>query len=117
MARPRKSSDWTILFLDALRNKPIVKDACAAASVSTSTAYRYRDENSEFAKAWDDALADGADELESIAWRKAEQGDTALIIFLLKGLRPDKYRERSEQKHTGSVDIVLKWGDDANDTG
>lgn len=36
----------------------------------------------------------GADVLEGEASRRAMSGSDLLLIFLLKGLRPEKYRER-----------------------
>lgn len=39
-----------------------------------------------------------------------EYSDT-LAIFLLKGIRPDKYRERSDVRHSGKID-VSKLSDD-----
>lgn len=33
-----------------------------------------------------------------------EYSDT-LMIFLLKGIRPEKYRERTDVRHSGKVDI------------
>lgn len=39
-------------------------------------------------------MQQAADVLEREATRKAMAGSDLLIIFLLKGLRPEKYRER-----------------------
>lgn len=40
-----------------------------------------------------------------------EYSDT-LAIFLLKGAKPEKYRERNETKHTGAVSIKVEYGTD-----
>ncbi len=36
-----------------------------------------------------------------------EYSDT-LLIFRLKGLAPDKYRERIEQEHKGTINVAIK---------
>lgn len=77
----------------------------------------------EFAKAWDEAKILGLDKLEDELLRRAHDGvekpvfykgrklkhtireySDTLGIFLLKGGKPEKYRERVE--HSGSVDLA-----------
>lgn len=66
-----------------------------------------------------------ADRLEREAWRRAVNGverpvyyqgeqcgvvreySDTLLIFLLKGFRPEKYQERSRMEHTGQVAVTL----------
>ena len=91
--------EWRDAFLEALRTTPIIKQACRAAGVSRKVAYDWRKKDGEFAAEWNDALQDGIDTLEAILMRRAEERDTVAMIFLLKGLRPEKYRERYE--HSG----------------
>lgn len=96
-----------------------VSRACEAVDISRMTAYNWREENPEFAAAWDRAKAIGLDALEDEATRRAFEGidkpivhqgvitDTireysdTLAIFLLKGGKPEKYRERVSQELTG----------------
>lgn len=91
-----------------------VSAACKAVSLARSTAYLHKSQNEEFARDWDDAIEAGTDNLEQEARRRAYEGtekpvfyqgvecgtirefSDTLTIFLLKGNRPDKYRERSE---------------------
>lgn len=83
------------------------------------TAYNWREEDPEFAAAWDKAKAIGLDALEDEATRRAFEGtekpvfhlgsecgtireySDTLTIFLLKGGKPEKYRERVSQELTG----------------
>lgn len=44
-------------------------------------------------------VKDDKGELEMVPYVEHEYSDT-LLIFLLKGIRPEKYRERGELKHT-----------------
>lgn len=52
-----------IAFLAALADKPNVYRACTAAGMSRNLPYRWRDEDKEFAQAWDDILDGAADNL------------------------------------------------------
>ena len=89
-------------FLDELRQRYSVYHACKAAGIGRTTVYAWRQDDDEFAKAWDAALADAADVLEASAYQRALEGDTTLTIFLLKGAMPDKYRERTSTELTGA---------------
>lgn len=101
-----------------------VSRACQAIDVARLTAYRWREEDPEFKTAWNEAKAAGMDALEDEATRRAFEGidkpivhqgfitDTVkeysdtLMIFLLKGGKPEKYKERVE--HSGQVDLAAR---------
>lgn len=42
---------------------------------------------------------------ELVPYVEQEYSDT-LIIFLLKGARPEKYRERTDVRHSGKIDVT-----------
>ena len=48
--------------------------------------------------------------MEAILMRRAEERDTVAMIFLLKGLRPKKYRERYEHSGPQEGPIPLEIG-------
>lgn len=124
-ARTNRTSKKAQTFLDELSKCGNVKDACAAAGVGRRTAYDWRAKDPEFAQAWDSALDEAADTMEREAFRRAVEGiekpvfgslgrgegtgevgrvreySDTLLIFLLKAARPEKYRERTETRHTG----------------
>jgi hypothetical protein len=106
-------------FLEALAKGSTVTIACRAAGMSRVAAYHWRKDDEDFAKAWDEAVEDGTDILEEEAKRRAlvgakkavyqngkfvgyvqEPSDT-LMIFLLKGRRPEKFKDRVHAEHTG----------------
>ena len=89
-------------FLEELRQRYSVYHACKEAGIGRTTVYAWRQEDEKFAKAWDAALADAADVLEASAYQRALEGDTTLTIFLLKGAKPDKYKERTSTELTGA---------------
>jgi hypothetical protein len=104
-------------FLDALRQCGNVTAACRAAQLDQSNAYKVRAADPEFAAAWADALEEAADVLEAEAWRRAVRGverpvfqggeqvgavreySDTLLIFLLKGAKPEKYRDNYTRVH------------------
>ena len=116
-------------FLDALRQGYSISHAAMLTGLSRETMYRARRRDPAFAAAWDDAAESGADRLEDEALRRAVEGhrtektvtsagrvlrdehgnvlkdvtvdySDTLLIFLLKGRRPDKYAERHRHNHT-----------------
>jgi len=124
-ARANRTPKKVQTFLDELSKCGNVKDACVAAGVGRRTVYDWRAKDPEFAQAWDSALDEAADTMEREAFRRAVEGtekpvfgslgkgkgtgevgrireySDTLLIFLLKAARPEKYRERTETRHTG----------------
>ena len=100
-------------FLAAFRETSNVRLACEVAKVGRSSHYRWLEEDSAYREAFDQAKLQAADVLEAEAFRRAVEGveeqvgwyrgvaggtvrrySDVLLIFLLKALRPEKYRER-----------------------
>lgn len=120
---------WAPAFLTALAELGVVTTAAKAADVGRRTVYHLRESDPSFAAAWDAAMEEAADVLETEARRRALEGwdepvfgsggtgvgtvqvgtirrfSDTLLIFTLKGLRPEKYRERFDQKLSGALDI------------
>lgn len=65
---------WREAFLVALREIPVVQHACNAVGIERSTAYRARQADEGFAKAWEDAMEAGVDRAEQEAFRRAVVG-------------------------------------------
>lgn len=100
-------------FLALLSEGASVKAAAAAAQASRQSFYALKAKDEDFAKAWEDCLEDGTDELEDEAVRRAKAGSDTLLIFLLKGRRPDKYKDRTDHKHSGEVGFRSVWANQA----
>lgn len=120
-------------FLAALRENPNVSLAAAAIGMERCSMYRLRKEDKALRRAWADAVAEGVDKLEAEMWRRAvngtekpvyQQGELvghvteysdSLAMFLARGLRPRKYRDRLEHANDpknplpapGAVQIYL----------
>jgi len=99
----------------------LVNAACAAAGVARRTAYDWRDQDETFNTGWEDALDVATETLEREARRRAYEGvlkpmfhkgrkiaevreySDTLMIFILKSLRPERYRENHYIKHGGQT--------------
>jgi hypothetical protein len=114
--RPRKRRalhprrPWEPAFLRAYARGGIVTEGCRAARIDRATAYRRREADPGFAKAMDDAYEEAADRLER---RALDSPEPVLKIFMLKGMRPEKYRERFE--HSGRIDSADVTDPEARD--
>ena len=135
-ARTTRTPKKRAAFLAELAARGNVSDAAAAAGVPRQTVYDWRAADPAFAAAWDAALDQAADTMEREAFRRAVEGveepvygrvakdsdgeigritkySDTLLIFLLKGARPEKYRERQQVEHTGRLEVeyVNDWRD------
>jgi hypothetical protein len=82
-----------------------VTEAARAAGVCRTTWYNWREADPDFDEAAIAAEAAVADYLERIALHRATRAENAsdtLLIFLLKGMRPAKFRDRHQIEHTGA---------------
>lgn len=71
-----------------------ISAACQAAEVGRRTYYDWTEHDETFTAATRVAKEEAADYLEEVARKRAVECSDTLLIFLLKGLRPEKYRER-----------------------
>jgi hypothetical protein len=102
-------------FLAAYRETGNIRLACIAAQISRSSHYRWLEQSLDYAEDFEQAKKDAVDVLEAearrravegweepVGWYKGQAGGTVrrysdtLLIFLLKGAAPRKYRERME---------------------
>jgi hypothetical protein len=118
--RTSKKAQWQAAFLAELSATGNVSESAKAAQVSRMFVYEQRRADETFAAAWADALDQAADVMEREALRRAVEGweepvfgslgptrgsgeigtvrkySDTLLIFMLKGARPEKYRDRHE---------------------
>jgi hypothetical protein len=81
-------------FLEAYAENGNVTLSAQAAGVFRTTHYDWLEADPEYAAAFHQAEEESADRLEKIARDRAAAGSDTLLIFLLKGIRPDKYADR-----------------------
>jgi hypothetical protein len=105
-------------FLETLAICGNVSRAAEYAGISRTQLYTRRAKDEELAERWDDAALMGGMGLEDEARRRAYDGvekpvfhkgamvacvkeySDTLLIFLLKGLFPEKYADRQKTEHT-----------------
>lgn len=114
-------------FLEAYAKCGIIGTACRLVGINRGTYYLWAEHDDEFVAAASRARADAADLLEEEALQRAtvgrptvkevyergEDGDPVLVrrevsegvsdtllIFLLKGAKPEKFRERLDVQHS-----------------
>lgn len=85
-------------FIEQLRLRAAIYVAAKRTGINKLTAYRWRDSDPEFAAAWEEALDDAADIMETSTYEDAlgtedKPGNALLKMFWLKAHRP-KYRDR-----------------------
>lgn len=132
---PKKRPRWSKAFLTTLATTGNVRLSCEAAEIDRKTAYNLRHNDQSFAADWEHAQQEAADILEQEARRRAHDGweepvfgsmgtgrgsgvvgtvrkySDTLLIFLLKGAKPEMYRDRTDVHHSGKID-VSKLSDD-----
>ena len=100
-------------FLAVYGKMGVVKRACKVAQVARSSHYEWMEKNPAYRRAFEEAQEDAADTLEAEVYRRAVKGvrkpigwykgvaggfvreySDLLLMFRLKALRPEKYRER-----------------------
>ena len=79
-------------FLAALRSGDSIAGAARSIAGSRQGLYGVRERDPVFAAAWDDAVEEGTDRLEDVAVKRAKDKSDILLMFLLNGRRPDKFR-------------------------
>jgi hypothetical protein len=84
---------WQKAFLAALEQTGSVTQSAETAKIGRCNAYEHKRNDPAFAALWEQALDAGADALEDEARKRAFAGADVLLMFLLKGLRPQKWRE------------------------
>lgn len=98
-------------LLEILKKTPIVQIACEKAGVGRATYYRWRKEDSEFAKESDQALLDGSllinDMAESQMMSAIKDKNMTAIIFWLKHHHPAYATKIEITASNKNQDIVL----------
>lgn len=110
--KPQMRGLWQSAFLTAFAQLGNVTEAAKLANTTRMTVWRHKTSDPEFAKLFAEAEQEAADLLEKEAWRRATEGTDEpvfykgdkcgsikrysdnLLMFLLRGVRPEKYRER-----------------------
>lgn len=94
-------SDVIKRLLDAYVDIGTVTGACKRAGISRKTFYEWKKNDPDFANAVEDAEQQVIDNLEAEAIKRATSRSDTLLIFLLKSLKPNVYRETVRTEISG----------------
>jgi len=115
-------------FIEHIRKTANVSAACRLINVSPTAAYERKKEHPDFSLAWDEAIAEAADDLEFEARRRAYEGvdepvfhkgeqcgvirrySDRLMDTLLRGHKPDRYRQNVSVEHDISDRLSERMG-------
>ncbi len=118
--RTKRTQEGLAKFLEALdQARGNVSDACEAVSIGRTAVYDWRKDDELFRAQWDAIVDKHMDALESEIYRRAYEGcnkpvfyqgeqcgsvteySDTLAMFILKGHRPEKYRENIKREIGG----------------
>ena len=109
------SAEVVEAFCQGLAATGRIDQACKAAGIARSSAFKWRKLHEAFAERWIEALDEGTTVLEDEMVRRAVDGDASankksdvLLIFALKARKPDVYRENASLRLTGPGDGPLQ---------
>ena len=100
---PKISHPKKRAFLAAFSRCGSLSQAAKRAKVDRRTHYNWLREDPAYREAFRQATIEAGDALEDKMAELAHDGNVTAAIFLLKGLRPEKYRERYE--HTNLLEL------------
>ena len=120
-----RTDEWHAKFLAEIAVSMNIRHAAEVAGVHHATAYRRRETDKAFAAAWDQAISEAVDRAEAELYRRAVDGvekpitvagerevireyPSELLTFLLKGHRPERYRERHEVTGSGGGPVTIR---------
>lgn len=84
-------------LIDLVRENGLIKASCKKLRISHHALYRKRFNDPKYEQRLLDAHQDGIKTLEDVAVTRARSGHSdILLMFLLKGAMPAKYRERHQ---------------------
>ena len=113
------------VFLMEFSKTGVLHSACQVAGINRKNIYNLRQSDEIFAELYQDALDMAADRLEAEAVRRGADGylepkfykgdeiarvrkySDNLLMFMLKGVRPDKFAERKQLSGPGGGPIPL----------
>jgi hypothetical protein len=111
ISHPRKRA-----FLAAFGRVGNVSRAAHLAGINRRTHTQWLKDDAAYGTAFEDAREHAADHLVEVATAYAHAGNAPLLQFLLKGLRPEVYRERYEHTGKDGGPLAFELVDQARDT-
>lgn len=89
----RTPAKWEQKFLEAYVLGGVARKAAAGVGISFQTVITRKKQSPEFAAKYEEAKQMAIAGLEQRAWDRAYGGSDTLVIFLLKAMKPQMYRD------------------------
>ena len=84
---------WQSVFLSSFRQSGNITRSAEAAEVTRQAVFYAHKRDPEFRALYEEAKEESIERLEDVARKRATESSDNLLIFLLKAMRPDVYRE------------------------
>lgn len=107
MATTRNTVQKLEAFYTLLSECGSINEACKGAGISRTYIYTLMNKDATVITKIADAKADAIEALEVVARRRAVEKSDLLIIFLLKALKPEVYRDNYNVPSGGYTDFVI----------
>jgi len=99
-------------FILAFQMTASISSACAKSGIDRSLFYDWKKNDLEFLTRFEDLDMALTDKLESKAVDLAMDGETPVLMFLLRARLPGKYREKQEISIEGAVPLSITFSND-----
>jgi hypothetical protein len=94
-------------FLKAFETCGNITQAAEIAKIDRTSHYIWMNADPAYPERFEAAQEAAIQSLEKIAWERAKNKSDLLMIFMLKSLRPERYRDRTEVEHTGELKLTF----------
>lgn len=94
--------------LIGLRRGWSLSGAARYAEISRRQLLKWRDEDPIFAAEMRDAQEEGVEGLEDIAMSRARRKSDVLLMFMLNGAAPEKYKRKVEAPPPQNIEVTIK---------
>lgn len=95
-------------FLIGLRRGWSISGAARYAGISRQQVLKWIDEVPIFAAQVEDAKAEGVEGLEDVAMSRARRKSDVLLMFMLNGAAPEKYKRKVEAPPPQAIEVTIK---------
>lgn len=90
-------------FLEAYKKTGGIFTAAAAVDIAGTTVWEWRQADAEFDAAFNALKEKDTETLEHVAKVRATKKSDLLLMFLLKGRKPETYRDSVKLEHSGAI--------------
>lgn len=114
---PIEPGAWKDVFLAHYGQTGNISASCQAAGITRMSFVRAKNSDAEFLEAFTEAHENAIDTLEEVARQRALDGSDLLTIFLMKGMRPEKYRDAYKEGDQSSKTKTVNFTINLHPTG